>query len=390
MRGSLIQEIFRVVNEIHGTETKKNKEWQEKLPVVVLKAEEIIYSKANSEEEYLDPQTLWDRTNDAINTIIRREESTETGDLLQPCIEAALVLGCTVRRASRSQRNNHPRAYLTPITQEPTPVSSRVAVNITHGGSSLRPAHSVKPTFSSHIVGSPHTVDNKPTVTHTFPFPLENLSPSASNQVSFGIHPSANVGRVYPLYFGAHYQATDPQVVSHPPQGINSSEAVHGISQCQSIRRLTEKGFLQNFFMCDAVVNASNRDTEAEWRRSAENSPVIECDLSLRLGPLSVPCASEETGCAHEVVDIGSSSSQEWDKSCDQSPRTSKEFCFFPRDSADDPLESSSSKWSSKGRGEDHHGSSRKHKAPVSYLAESAHLSYHCKYSSDQFFGRMK
>ncbi|KAF9589893.1 hypothetical protein IFM89_029256 [Coptis chinensis] len=46
---SLIQEIFRVVNEIHGTETKKNKQGQEKLLVVVLKAEEIIYSKANSE-----------------------------------------------------------------------------------------------------------------------------------------------------------------------------------------------------------------------------------------------------------------------------------------------------------------------------------------------------
>ncbi|KAF9612244.1 hypothetical protein IFM89_038666 [Coptis chinensis] len=42
-------QIFRVVNEIHGTETKKNKQGQEKLLVVVLKAEEIIYSKANSE-----------------------------------------------------------------------------------------------------------------------------------------------------------------------------------------------------------------------------------------------------------------------------------------------------------------------------------------------------
>lgn len=78
IRGSLIQEIFRstpplrislylpvsmdmsnpcsayvcvhrVVNEVHSAATKKNKEWQEKLPIVVLKAEEIMYSKANSE-----------------------------------------------------------------------------------------------------------------------------------------------------------------------------------------------------------------------------------------------------------------------------------------------------------------------------------------------------
>lgn len=37
------------MNEIHSSATKKNKEWQEKLPIVVLKSEEIMYSKANSE-----------------------------------------------------------------------------------------------------------------------------------------------------------------------------------------------------------------------------------------------------------------------------------------------------------------------------------------------------
>ena len=40
---------FRVVNQVHCPATKKNKEWQEKLPIVVLKAEEILYSKADSE-----------------------------------------------------------------------------------------------------------------------------------------------------------------------------------------------------------------------------------------------------------------------------------------------------------------------------------------------------
>lgn len=41
--------LIRVANESHSDVTKKNKEWQEKLPIVVLKAEEIMYSKANSE-----------------------------------------------------------------------------------------------------------------------------------------------------------------------------------------------------------------------------------------------------------------------------------------------------------------------------------------------------
>uniref|UniRef100_A0A0R0JSM2 Histone acetyltransferase n=1 Tax=Glycine max TaxID=3847 RepID=A0A0R0JSM2_SOYBN len=89
MRGSIIRQIFRVVAEAHSAATKSNKEWQEKLPIVVLRAEEIIYSKANSEAEYLNPDTLLDRLNDAINTIIRRDETTETGQLLPPCVEVS-------------------------------------------------------------------------------------------------------------------------------------------------------------------------------------------------------------------------------------------------------------------------------------------------------------
>ncbi|KAM2269586.1 hypothetical protein FF1_047292 [Malus domestica] len=72
--------------------TKKNKEWQKKLPLVVLRAEEIMYSKANSEVEYMNLDTLWDRANEAVNTIIRRDEGTEIGELLPPCVEGNIVL----------------------------------------------------------------------------------------------------------------------------------------------------------------------------------------------------------------------------------------------------------------------------------------------------------
>ena len=41
--------MIRVINEVHSSVTKKNKEWKKKLPLVVLRAEEIMYSKANSE-----------------------------------------------------------------------------------------------------------------------------------------------------------------------------------------------------------------------------------------------------------------------------------------------------------------------------------------------------
>lgn len=44
----------------------------------------------------MDLETIWDRVNEAINIIIRRDESTETGDLLPPCVEGTcytLLLG---------------------------------------------------------------------------------------------------------------------------------------------------------------------------------------------------------------------------------------------------------------------------------------------------------
>ncbi|GLJ31025.1 hypothetical protein SUGI_0620550 [Cryptomeria japonica] len=106
LRGTLIQEIFRVVNEIHCPTTRKKKEWQEKLPMVVLRAEDILYSKANSEAEYMDLKTLRSRLNDSINTMIRRDVSTEGGQFLEPCVEAALSLGCLPRKGSRGQRHN--------------------------------------------------------------------------------------------------------------------------------------------------------------------------------------------------------------------------------------------------------------------------------------------
>ncbi|KAM2542581.1 hypothetical protein TB2_021988 [Malus domestica] len=92
IRGYIIQQIFRVVNEVHNSVTKKNKEWQKKLPLVVLRAEEIMYSKANSEAEYMNLSTLWDRAHDTVNTIIRRDEGTETGELLPPCVEGNILL----------------------------------------------------------------------------------------------------------------------------------------------------------------------------------------------------------------------------------------------------------------------------------------------------------
>ena len=51
----------------------------------------MLYNVGYLKAEYMNVITLWDRTNDAINTIIRREEGSEdTGEFLQPCIEGIL------------------------------------------------------------------------------------------------------------------------------------------------------------------------------------------------------------------------------------------------------------------------------------------------------------
>lgn len=204
IRGSLIQEIFRVVNEVHNSTTKKNKEWQEKLPIVVLKVEEIMYSKANSEAEYMDLKTLWDRTNDAINTIIRRDESTENGKLLQPCIEAALNLGCTPRRASRSQRNSNPRCYLSPSTQEHPSVSPGTIENTSQGN------HTTNSHYMSHCSNFV-----KPTTqisTHSIPVAQSNVLPSSNKPIlPMQNYPASNLYSVYPLYYGNSLPSVQPQ-----------------------------------------------------------------------------------------------------------------------------------------------------------------------------------
>ncbi|KAL5580272.1 hypothetical protein UlMin_012714 [Ulmus minor] len=43
IRGSIIQQFFKVATEAHSSMTRKNREWQEKLLLVVLKVEEIMY-----------------------------------------------------------------------------------------------------------------------------------------------------------------------------------------------------------------------------------------------------------------------------------------------------------------------------------------------------------
>ncbi|KAL8496986.1 hypothetical protein ACS0TY_020606 [Phlomoides rotata] len=269
IRGSLIQEIFRVVNEVHCSATKKNSEWQETLPIVVLKAEEIMYSKANSEAEYSDLQTLWGRVNDAINTIIRRDESTETGDLLQPCIEAALHLGCTPRISSRSQRNDTPRDYLRPEKLEGTSVlDSNSNTKACGNPASTNPLILRCPQYS--------TLDTINPFSSSFKDQDHSFQSRNSNHIKeFLVLPKKSAPsdnhHAPPLYYNNQIRPNNPKLCSSKPSNSKSQ-------LLESVK-----------------TGPSNHDHTFGKERG------IECDLTLRLGSPVVPCAGTENSCPQQV-----------------------------------------------------------------------------------------
>ncbi|XP_059637918.1 uncharacterized protein LOC132279883 [Cornus florida] len=371
MRGSIIQQIFRVVNEAHSSATRKNKEWQEKLPIVVLKAEEIMYSKANSEAEYMDPETLWDRVNDAINTIIRRDESTETGELLPPCVEAALNLGCVPVRASRSQRHSNPRSYLSPRSPESGFVRPKILVSTTNEQTpNLSPVSQLtlaRPTMNLTNLASQsnrHVMQNNNlTSSCNSPLSHQKFPPRGNNQfIQMQSGTSLNVGSVYPLHYGTNFQPDMSQLGFQTRQ--NSNKIIVGTPLFSSTVEPSEVAYSQNLFFRDGNENASNRTTQADFRDNHEKAPDMECDLSLRLGLFSDQCTSVGKCSTRDSDDVGLSSSQEGNKFSDPSTLRNKEFPFFPMKNVNDPFEFCTSKWTCEGEGQDVEAAVRKRKAP--------------------------
>ncbi|KAJ9548587.1 hypothetical protein OSB04_021130 [Centaurea solstitialis] len=267
IRGSIIQQIFRVVHENHSIGTKKNREWQEKLPLVVLKSEEIMYSKANSEAEYVDPKTLWDRVNDAIDTIIRRDESL-TGELLPPCVEAALNLGCVIVKTSRSQRNKNTGSYLNPRNQDPIATTARNP-NV--------PSRE-RPNPANHTHTFPETNrdsrQNYPIAPHgpsTYP---PSLSNSPQKTVSVESKSSLAPPSVYPLYYGVHFQPQNPRS-GFQTTHQNSNTIIVGTPVFQTVHEPLPPpptGFSETSFLLKKNVHEEPEPSH------------VECDLSLRLG----------------------------------------------------------------------------------------------------------
>ncbi|XP_021899400.1 uncharacterized protein LOC110815774 isoform X2 [Carica papaya] len=333
--------LIRLVTESHSAATKKNREWQEKLPVVVLKAEEIMYSKANSEAEYMNLETLWDRANDAINTYIRRDESNESGELLPPCVEV---------RASRSQRHANPRTYLTPRAQEPASASPKILDKTVNerclqlsplsAGDQLNYARDIPavnpalPLAQSNFHATGNSNFASPC---SYPFIYENIS-EGHNQMNAQL----KLGSVYPLYYGSYHQPERSTVGSQVPEHRNTKPIFVGKPVGTAAVDRAETSGLQNLFSCSSSGRVAQVIRQADSKDMPGKPLEKECDLSLRLGLSSDLCMSLEKSLTPETEDVGSSCS-EGGKSTALSSQRNKEYCFFPQKTLDDPYESCSS-----------------------------------------------
>lgn len=350
----------------------------------------------------MDLETLWDRVNDAINTIIRRDESTETGDHLQPCIEAALNLGCIPVRASRSQRHNNPRSYLTSKAQEPSSVPTRVLEHTTNEQCSQLPSpqsgdqsafvrHTTVNFNRSAQSNHPVIQNNNRNAFRSFPFSYDNFSHGGSQMMTMEANTPLKLGSVYPLYHGTHYQTEESHLGFQNSGRANAKTIFVGTPIGTSIPEPAKMGILKNLFSTDGTENALKRITQVDFRDTSEKESETECDLSLQLGLSSDLSTRSEKSLARGTEEIGGSSiSQYGGTFINLSPQKNKEFCFFPRMSAHDPFGSSSRKWKSEGECQNMETTVRKRKAPFSNDVEDGQFCWQPDLQTNQFTGQIK
>lgn len=357
----------------------------------MLRAEEIMYSKANSEAEYVDPETLWERLNDAVDTIIRRDESTETGQLLQPCIEAALVLGCHPVRASRSQRNSYPRSYLNPISHEPAQVAPAVPDETKYSRPPPQPPNS-RSIMGNQASTSSHSSSQMATntsyvATQPNPYSQPNF-PRPLSSVATESNSLFNYSSIYPLYYGSQVQNVDPQFGFQSSQNSNHRNVIigtpvgwHGMQpHCLYSTR--------NLLPGENAETAAVKHGQGKSVDNCGKAAELECDLSLRLGP-SYPGTSVEKGLGHPTCGGGSSSHRETTK-CSEPCAKNLEYCFFPRHSGNNPSESCNNRLEQEGQVLDRNAILRKRKAPDHVEVEDGCAQWLPELQFNQFHGQYR
>lgn len=298
--------------------------------------------------------------NDAIDTVIKRDESTETGPLLPPCVEgklsfcfslfncfngssdpyvnclevsalyclvfvnvvffkwlAALNLGCIAVRASRSQRHSSVRTYLGPKLQEPVSASTNEPP-YHHEYHQQAQQSSIKPSQTAQAAIPVDVLDNSNKCVATprgYPFLHESMQmhqkPLAIRQgtstapaPTTALSPApVNLGSVYPLYYGGNNQTQQADMPFRVPEAPIIIGMPIGI-------------------------------------KPPEEATERVCDLSLRLGISSEPSTR---------IDIGSSRAYPG--------RNQEELCLFSEVKKNDRFD-----WFSNSEGQNSDSRVKKHK----------------------------
>lgn len=167
-------------------------------------------------------------------------------------------------------------------------------------------------------------------------YPLYENVPAHDKMIAMDAKCTRNLGSVYPLYYGIHYQNQGSQI----PCTVNSTTPIFvGKPVGTSFSESAEIGAWQKMVSCPSSNIVSNTVRQPACGNNCNIPLVSECDLSLRLGQFSDPCMSAERNLYREAEDVGSSSYREANK------LTSKEFCFFPGKAVDDPSDSCLRNW---------------------------------------------
>lgn len=244
--------------------------------------------------------------------------------LFQYC-SAALNLGCTPRRASRSQRNCNPRCYLSASSQEPNTFSPGIvnsSVQVNHKTSPQcipNYLNFIKPTF----VNSTHLGSDK------FLLATDNGCLSNFNQcLPVENRAVSRLCSVYPLYFGS---CIEPQQGS----GLLSKSVPSTLEPAKM------GGIEQSPLGCNEY--AAVKINQSGFKDISMQHQDVGCDLSLRLGSLSASLPSSQNWQLQDVEDVGSG---EGSKFNNQMLQTDKEFTLFARVDKDNSLDSCPSKLS--------------------------------------------
>lgn len=288
-------------------------------------------------------------------------------------------------RASRSERHNNPRTYLTQRTTEPPKTFGGLRLQLSPLQSGGNPLNFSKSPISDSTSKCAQQSNRLMSSCH---YPFSETFPAAARHtpLTMETNPSLNLGSVYPLYYGTQYESKEPRLRS-TPENTSSDKIFVGTPIITPILEPVGIGVLQShsFNRSQHVFNTAAKETAVVIQEKPRDR---ECDLSLRLGLSSHPCLGRDKTSGCETEDVGSVSlvgPHEGNKFNHLSLQKNKEFCFYPRETGFDPFDCN---YTIEGEHQNSEATFRKRKAPLGNNEEEGQFCRQLGVPSNRFSDR--